>query len=103
MGMEDRKNEGEFDSKRETLHSLAKKKFIVKSGNADKGTHSFTSKYDIKKVMRQKLMALRPKPPVNAFIAYVQSQKDRFKESNPKHSIAEITSFASREWKDLPM
>ena len=47
-------------------------------------------------------MSLRPKPPVNAFIAYVQAQKARFRLSNPKQSIADITSSASREWKELP-
>ena len=51
---------------------------------------------DMKMMLRKKLLKIRPKPPVNAFISYVQAQKDRIAQENPKKSIAEITSIASK-------
>ena len=51
--------------------------------------------------MRSKLLRTRPKPPVNAFIGFVQAQKERISKEHPKISIAEITSIASKEWKDM--
>lgn len=43
---------------------------------------------DMKMMLRKKLLKIRPKPPVNAFISYVQAQKDRISQENPKKSIA---------------
>lgn len=61
----------------------------------DKAGHS-NGGFDMKMMLRKRLLKHRPKPPANAFITYVQSQKDRISAENPKKSIAEITSIASR-------
>ena len=76
------------EKKNEDEEFLPNNKVNSKIVSWQKNNGKCNGDFDMKTMLRKKLLKIRPKPPVNAFISYVQPQKDRIAQENPKKSIA---------------